>query len=328
MDQNDLQAVDQMASKLASDSDDNYTKEFDYFIPLGTMCIPADKLNTYGLRKGAYPLDWVAIEFKVLLAAIADGFSKFMDLSNIIQSCDRVYRGTTIGQVTSFVYGNGGIQYAHHNPFDPEKAAQLSRAVGRWQQLEEKCNSGEVKVMFVSMSRAPSVPENAAEQIMKSLEKRFPRGVEKGNIELLFVETVYVQERNGLGFTDVSSKNRIRHIKVEILMSQKKTMFESSQKDKEVWDHILSEYKLSSIMPDTRNEIDVADNNQTTATLSRLQAIEVDTSLLPADFVWNVYTSLHKDLADMPEKEAIKHYLDHGKRVGRRYLSSSSLRTN
>jgi hypothetical protein len=297
----------------------NYTKEFDYFIPLGMMCTPADRLNTYGLRKAAYPLDWILVDFEALVPAVADGFSKFTDYSNVKRSSYHLYMDSDDPVVTNLAYGGAGIQYRHHNPLDPEKAAQLSRSLDRWKKLEKRCNSENVKVLFVSMSHELTVPENAAEQLMEALEKRFPRGSEKSNIELLFIETVFVPERIGVGFTAVSSNsNKIRHVKIDVPISQKETLFAFSAQDKDVWDLILSQYKFASSVSSTQDRQDIADKNRTLATLNDVRDVDLD-SLLPADFVWDVYTSLHKDLADMTEEVAKKHYLDHGKREGRRY---------
>jgi hypothetical protein len=77
------------------------------FISLGHNCNTAHYLREIGLRKGAYPFDWVFSSAEIIVDALQDSFESFMDRSQWDQHCK-------VNNVTHQRYHE--YFFAHKNP--------------------------------------------------------------------------------------------------------------------------------------------------------------------------------------------------------------------
>jgi len=96
-------------------------------VPIGNLCLPAYMLRSMGVRKSAYPFDWLFVNPNQIKAIINNDFSDFLD-TKFLKSR---YPERKCGHV---LYGEN-VFFNHHNPANEPDRSAFFRRISRFRQL-------------------------------------------------------------------------------------------------------------------------------------------------------------------------------------------------
>lgn len=101
-------------------------------IPIGRFCGIVIQLKRLGLRRSAYPFDWMVSDLNMICDCIRDDFKDFFDVEpeDHAGALNNIYY-----MVKKYKNKNKGIGFPHHDMSKPEIKTTFYRRIDRWKEI-------------------------------------------------------------------------------------------------------------------------------------------------------------------------------------------------